>query len=197
MRALLVLGSALVLVTGCLNGSRVDLRNPLCLVVAGNVAEQSQRADLYQALVYGVAAWLIHLPNLPGPAITADEGDCDNPPIYIDIKKQSPGECGITYSRPGHYSIFLDPYCGLNPLVFAHELGHVLWKMSHIRNRLSIMSPAANFYPVPADLQMMCEQHPEIKCPRFQWCNGTWEDKNYCPSSSPEDGEKKFRERGR
>jgi len=188
-----------LILTGCGQPS-IDLRSPLCIIRDMKNSPpgwtSSNEWDLNHALTNGPNFWFKHIPNLvPLPFYTDDESLCSNPPIKVYVVNTLKDACAtIKYNNYfTGYHLTLSKNC-ITPHAFAHELGHALWTFQHILFKLSIMSPDGNFYVTPDDMQMMCEEHPEINCPEFKWCEGTFFDQYRCPSDSPEDGQNKLTE---
>lgn len=178
----------LVLTSGCIHGPHINFTLPICLVVE-RPKDRTQDLALQDAIINGVAMWTKHLPDLNlGPTITDNTDNCLNPPIKVKVATLGSGNCGLAVAHETYHQIYIDPAC-ISPVIFAHELGHTIWAYKHIADRLSVMQPINAFYPLPKDLEMLCEVHPEVVCPQFVWCEDTFEDKYRCPSPTPEAGE--------
>lgn len=185
--------AASALATGCIHGPHIDLNSPVCLVVKQKPTDRAKELKFYDAMINGTALWSKHFRHpVFSVIITDNENYCNNPPIYVRAKNLPPDVGGFAQAHLDHHSIDISPDY-LHPVIFAHELGHVLWAYQHIDGRLSVMNSSSPFYPTPKDLEMLCDVHREIECPKFVWCEDTFYDVFRCPSASPEEGEEKLK----
>jgi hypothetical protein len=159
----------------------INLNKPLCIVPRGS-------DNLCFSALFGVRSWLTHLPNAPRPVFTHDLNQCENPPI-IFYENPTLDSAGVCKKHEWGYEITIREPSGANSQVPAHEIGHALgiWWHRGIADA-SLMSADASFMLTPEDMADLCQVHPEIKCPQYKWCEGTFKYPHpICPAATPID----------
>lgn len=202
-RHLLILVSLIISLVGC-SSPFLDLRETVCIVRDKTDSPQewlqnpryhAEMEDKVEKIITdGINMWFQHIPE-QAPAILImgpnQDNYCSNPDIRVKVVNSiNKNTCAKVEYNPTKYSGFiitLATDCSMNSRSFAHEFGHILWDFGHVFNRFSVMTTTANSDVTPKDMEMMCAEHPEITCPSFVWCQGTFYNKDQCPSTSPDD----------
>ena len=206
MRAFLV-AVVLSILAGCAP-PHYDLSEPIYLVPEesfwqgcnedpdGYMACMAER----QAVVYhGLDMWLQHFDEATRPLVIMvwpEESVPDgakNEPIKLAVSAHShcKGDnwvgCYDWYEGPHPKIIFRRPD-NITSFILAHEFGHALGVIEHVKGRLSIMATPIDFYVNAEDVVLMCATNGTCPAHDEVWWEGSFYDVCRCPSSSPEDG---------
>ncbi len=216
---LLICTTTEIVFRGCAE-THIDLREPIYLVIEESFwsgceydpeNEEACRASRIKEITDGANEWFKHFNDAAQPKIVIVYSEADlpflpeNEPIHVKIQNNT---CGFNlvktrttlacyqekyWSRPVITFYLPDD---ISAAIFAHELGHAFGR-GHIdtsKDVYSIMSYTHDSgHVTPTDIKILCEMHPECPPHEDTWCQGGFWDKDRCPSSSYEEGERNFK----
>jgi hypothetical protein len=205
---------SVVVSRGCTD-SYVDLREPIYLVIDPSLftgceydpeKEEDCRESRIKKINDGADEWFKHFAEATRPKVEIVYSEADlplypiNDPIYIKVKKNYCG-VGFFHTIVACYEdaswalpviVFVLPE-NIDSRIFAHELGHAFdrghWDTPE--NVYSVMSyNDISDHVLPIDIKLLCKTHRECPPHEDTWCEGGFWDKERCPSSSYEEGQK-------